>query len=241
MEIENVLDKISMRTKKRKSDLKRSFNAILKKKKEELEGIGIDEEEIEKIAAFELCKKVGIEDPNELLFEELDDDDAEEDDEVEFVKPESPKSKGIFSSLREKIPKKLFESRPSLIIQYGARYTISLDNPEKPPREWVDNKRGLVYYIFDVTLHKVTPKEMYEDIFDVGDHKGEPMYVDGEKYSLWLYLNEERGSGPMPNFLDFWERVTDDGEADNRKFIYYKKQKKSEKGTKYTDHIFKEA
>jgi hypothetical protein len=135
--------------------------------------------------------------------DDLDDDDYEDDYEDEDDDEEEEVV--IAKKPRKKIPKKgkvdkdswatlianlpdpnepKYKKKPSLIQQYGATYTISINDVSKPPFEY-EGKYGLLY-VFDITLHKVRPEDFYDDIFDKGEAKGKDMYVDGDEYSFWL-------------------------------------------------------
>lgn len=121
-----------------------------------------------------------------------------------------------------------YERTPSLIIEIGATYTLKVDTTEPPYEHEFDGTYGLyTKWAFKVTLVKVSDEELYGTHYKKGEFEGQPAYVNGNRYTLWL---DEKAKN---HFGMFWKKLTTDGLPDNRVFTF----KHSKKG-KYNDFKF---
>lgn len=238
--IENILELLKNRTKQQKYDIKQSYESVKKEIEAKFDGIPLPKEHIQQLILYGVGERYDVP-KNEInqmitaseIAQELENEEKQEEVDNMNDIPESSGSKWkeFLSDLeRPERSKKQYKKFPSLVKQYGIRYTMKLTNPSKLPFKLYHKKEDYNSFKFEVELIGIEPEYKYDEVYDKGDNKGDKMYVDGQEYALWLHDKE------FWAFVDFWERVTSDGERDGREFTY----EKISRG-KYTDYIFKEA
>ena len=255
MDIDNVLEKMSTEVEKSKSYLKGIFNKETVELKEAFQD-ALSEERIIELALVKIGKRYGMDKTSvaELYIDltEIDDVDIIIDDiveELDDIVEEDGGYKKDFISAEEEVeedfgrqawrsfmktvvepvkPTGEYERTPSLIIEIGATYTLKVDTTEPPYEHEFDGTYGLyTKWAFKVTLVKVSDEELYGTHYKKGEFEGQPAYVNGNRYTLWL---DEKAKN---HFGMFWKKLTTDGLPDNRIFTF----KHSKKG-KYNDFKF---
>jgi hypothetical protein len=122
-----------------------------------------------------------------------------------------------------------YENVPTLIVEFGPTYYLSIDLTDEPHTREFEGKYGTYESTaMKVFLEKVSDDELYDLIFDKGDYAGELRYINGKKYTLWL---DEKAMG---FFKLFWMKHRGVPVPDDRTFTY----RKSKSG-KYNNHTFK--
>lgn len=250
MDIDDVLTKMSAIVEKDKKYLKGIFNKEKAELKEAFQDALTDERIIE-LSLVKIGKRYGMDKASvtELyeddIEEEIDEeglDDIIEDDEEIFdegmedtlpddeVKEDFGRQtwRSFMNTVVEPVKIKTdYERNPSLIIEIGNTYTLKLDTSEPPYEHEFDGTYGLyTKWAFKVTLVKVSDEEAYSMHYKKGDFEGQPAFVDGNRYTLWL---DEKGKN---SFGMFWKKLTTDGLPDSRAFTF-----KHSKSGKY--NVFK--
>ena len=111
-----------------------------------------------------------------------------------------------------------YEKIPSLNIEIGPTYYLKLIEPKKRPHahEFDGTWGPYMKHAFDVILNKVSDGDLYDEVYDYGDFKGQKAFVDGQKYTLWL---DDKAAGM---FKMFWKKHTETGMPDDRDFTFKK-------------------
>lgn len=230
-----MLEKIAEKTGKRTQDIKTAYTKLSKTKIEEgLKDI-IPEEQFEKIVILGLLGKYEISDMADelfgngevLLLEEDDDDVIEFNDIYEEPEEDVVEEQKTFKQLLKVLKSTDGEETqfpPSLQIKTNVNYRIFILDPEDEPYHHNGvNKWGKKYesYAFNIQLIKVKPKDFYDEIYEKGDFKGEPLYTNGRNYKLWLAKRH------MESFVAFWRDALGLENVDQRSFEFRKTEKTS--------------
>ena len=237
MELKSILELLSDVSEQDVETLKKEYNEVRKNKEAEFDGIPLPREHLQQLVLFDLGKNYDIqkkEIKQIILASKIEKElEEEEKNNNEVIKKDMPENTGsewkdfVDKQERPKSSKGNYKKLKSLVKQYGIRYTLQILDPNKVPYKHDHGEYNS--YKFEVKLLGIEPEYKLDEVYSKGDNKGEPMYVIGDEYALWLHDKE------FWAFVDFWERVTTDGEMDTREFTY----EKIDRG-KYTDYIFKE-
>ncbi len=228
MEIENVLNKLSEEVGKSPKYLKGLFNSSMKEYNDQfgdsltdksknlmaitkigkkydldksvIEGLTTDVKDVEKLSAdgdFSVDGFLATDDPN-------------------FNPAENTWERFLSTIPDPTKPKTSYVKVPSLIIELGPTYYIKLTNPKEVPfsKEFEGHYGKYMRHAFKITFVKVSDEDMYEQKYEKGDFAGQPAFVDGNNYTLWL---DDKSVG---FFRIFWNQITDDGIPDDRVFTY---------------------
>jgi len=173
-----------------------------------------------------------IKQAEEAIIEERENNNEEEDEDSSW--------KSIFKTVKKKKKRPTnedgeYENDPSLTIIDRITYRLKLADPSEDPykhngtNKW--NGQEYTSFLLKVKLLGISDETLYEDVFESGDNKGDPLYIKGTVYALWL--NAERG---MPEFIEIFENIGLK-KPDGRVFYLKRFKKTSKKGRKY--NVFK--
>ena len=247
MEIDKILVELAEIVGKPKGILTREFNKIKTEKADA--GLTTDvlpEDQLQRVILAGVCDKFEIDvseldkyinDDEEMGGDVISDDEfalqMKGDDEVEdeedwtsiFNTTPAPKKFSGMDGDRK------FESTPLLQIIDRLTYKLRIFDTSKPPRPLSGtNKFGNEYdaRLVDVTLVSISDPSLYEDVYESGDKKGEPLFVKNGKYSLWL--DKQKG---FPEFCELWRDTLGLSKPDDRPFYLKRFKKMSKNGRKY--------
>ena len=258
MNVDDVLKELAESIGKRKTDLKKTFNSILKKKREEdgLEEI-LGEDGFNHLGLLGTCKRYDI-DPDvleELMSkpeaEEIEEETEEEIEEVQKVINTEvkipPKNKigemkmsddwkDVLNSAKDPTvfsgegEESQFEKLPSFKPLINVKYHVRLANPSKAPNkiERTGDWGPYKTYPTDIVLVKI--------LSDL-----DKVHEEGKKYVFWMNaaMNDEDMVKEFDHFAKFW--MTLGTAPDGRVFEVLKTQAKSKKGRNYNVWRFGEA
>lgn len=173
----------------------------------------------------------GDEDEDDLDF--LDDDDENQleyadeskltiyDDVDDVPKPMGASGNFGWESVMEKVAdptikkKGEYEKTPSLIIELGPTYYLKVDMSEDVYQHSGEGKYGpYTSTAVKVFLIKLSDSDMYDMKYTKGDFAGQPAFVDGNRYTFWMY---EKALG---FFKLFWMKHTGLPIPDDRIFTF---------------------
>jgi hypothetical protein len=237
MDIDSMLDKMSVDVDKSKTYLKGLYNTTKLELSEQF-GEALSDERIVVMALGKVGKKYGLEktdidrysDAGETVGDLESDDDEEETVSKLTITDDPNHGEGgdAWDRFLSTIPdpttqNKTYEKTPSLKVELGPTYYLKMTPPIEPPyaHEFEGKFGPYTKYAFKVMLIKVSDADMYDVVYDYGDFIGKPAFVDGNNYTLWL---DDKATGYMKLF---WKRTTDDGKPDERIFTF----KYTKKGT----------
>lgn len=240
MDIDKELEKIQEKVgHKNISTVKRTFNEIKAEKDETSLKELISEDDYIQLVLNEVAEKFEVE-PIEVETEDLDLNLDDLDDDLDLQEED----KGGWEEVFNKTPKpKTFKSTeagktevstPFLTVIDRVTYKLKVDDPNAEPR-YIEgtNKYQNPYeaYLIDVILVDISDQTLYEDVYESGDLKGQPLYEKGKIYTLWLDKNKG-----FPEFVDMW-RSLGMSKPDGRSFLLKRFKRKSKKGRNY--NVFK--
>jgi len=211
IDIDPVLVKLAKKAGKRKGDLKRSYNSILKKKNEELGGI-VPEETIQRVVLLGVANKVGI-DPEDLdtiidvyeapevveevtaeeLEEELDLDD--DFDEIEFEEDDEEGGYDEFDSI---------EDMAGDFAPESSWEDIFAKTKEPKGGDFERLESLLIMPGIEYILKLVDPSEMPYKHEGIGEHDNKP-YVSRASDVILVDLS------PIRRFKEKYEKGDDRG------------------------------
>ena len=215
MDIDATLEKIAEKVGKRKTDLKKTYNSILKKKKEEgLDEELLGEEGFHRLGLLGTCKRYEL-DPS--ILDRLDDEKETVEDKKEIkieVKKEvknMSKFFGDFEPVERPSGDGEYEKVDNLKPLLNLTYHVRLADPSEPAYEHEGiGKDGKEFksYAMNVVVIDIIPK---------GKDKKHEI---GAKYKLWL--------NPIgfSDLFRFWDEVVG-APADDRIFSLEKSEKTS--------------
>ena len=243
MDIENVLEKMSVEVDKSKTYLKGLFNTADTDYKEQF-GDSLSDDRRIMMSLTKVGRKYGLQrqeieymadtgekpihkedlDPNETMVIDVDEDTLlkmssklEVTDDVNHGEGKSS-WKRFLSTIPDPIkPRKDFVKIPSLIMEIGPTYYLKMTDLSTGPPDAIeqDGKWGpYTVYPLKVTLVKVSDEDLYDVKYETGEFKGKKAFVNDKDYTMWI--NDKS----MGYFRLFWERTTTDGEPDDRVFTY---------------------
>jgi len=164
------------------------------------------------------------EDDLDFLNEEEDNDMKIYDSIDEVEKDYKPvKESGSFGweTVMENVPdptimrKGEFIKTPSLILELGPTYYLKVDLSEDVYQHSGEGKYGpYTSTAVKVFLIKLSDSDMYDMKYTKGDFAGQPAFVNGNRYTFWMY---EKALG---YFKLFWMKHTGMPVPDNRIFTF---------------------
>jgi hypothetical protein len=215
--------------------------ALVQDKKDQLKGLVSTEG-----ALFIICKELGITIIKDVVNELKDVESGWKDVESGWkdVVKKAVVEKEDWKSFLGSLPRDEGGSKktPSLVLKDNITYLLKINTKIEPYHHHEDaatNTYGKDYdsWKFVVTLIKVKDEDSYDDVFQKGDLKGQPLYVDGQEYALWFTHDKDKWS-PMDGFAQFWTDTLGLSDFDDRVFGVKKFKKMSKNGRQYSAFKF---